>query len=123
MNKARPSNTIFDRMVNQLTTAAAQAASSALPNSPQLMSPTPDSESSRLGQLMKLSGIATLTTNKGAKEDGNFEKLFEEGDGELDLAISQKMLKWHAEAVGRMVELSASGDVSVAHLSVSLCDD
>lgn len=29
MNKAKPSNTIFDRMVNQLTTAAHQAAQNA----------------------------------------------------------------------------------------------
>jgi hypothetical protein len=37
--------------------------------------------------------------------------MYEEGDGELDIGVAEKMLKWHAEAVGRMVELSSPGDV------------
>lgn len=32
-------------------------------------------------------------------------------DGILSLTTSERMLKWHAEAVGRMVDLSAPGDV------------
>lgn len=34
-------------------------------------------------------------------------------DGLLSLSTAEKMLKWHAEAVGRMVDLSAPSDVSV----------
>ena len=32
-------------------------------------------------------------------------------DGVLTLEIAERMLKWHAEAVGRVVELSPLGDV------------
>ena len=34
-----------------------------------------------------------------------------EGDGVLRLEVAEHMLKWHAEAVGRMVELSPPSDV------------
>lgn len=37
--------------------------------------------------------------------------MFEEGDGELNLDVAERMLEWHAEAIGRMVELSPAGDV------------
>lgn len=60
---------------------------------------------------MKLSGLATIAKDKLIGEDVVPEQMFEEGDGALDLAVAEKMLKWHAEAVGRMVELSALGDV------------
>jgi hypothetical protein len=103
MNKAKPSNTIFDRMVNQLTTAAHQAAQ----NTKELVAVDLTPSSSGLDRLMKLSGMGALSKEK--IEDG--EKLWEEGDGGLDLGVAEGMLKWHAEAVGRMVELSAAGDV------------
>ena len=35
-------------------------------------------------------------------------------DGVLTLEMAERMLKWHAEAVGRVVELSPSGDVYVS---------
>lgn len=105
MNQAKPSNTIFDRMVNQLTTAAHQA-SNATPH------PQPEHhDTSRLDRLMKLSGLANIAKEKLIGEDVQPEQMFEDGDGALDLAVAEKMLKWHAEAVGRMVELSALGDV------------
>lgn len=113
MNKAKPSNTIFDRMVNQLTTAAHQAAT----NAKELV-PEPTWESSRLDRLMKLSGLSSNPKEKeknmvvvGVQEEGNEQLMFQDGDGALDLGVAQKMLKWHAEAVGRMVELSKAGDV------------
>lgn len=111
MNKAKPSNTIFDRMVNQLTTAAHQAAHNSKESSTE---PTPASsgESSRLDRLMKLSGLSNMQKDKIGQAGP--ESMFQEGDGALDLGVAEKMLKWHAEAVGRMVELSAAGDVYVA---------
>ena len=96
-------------MVNQLTTAAHQAATSAkeaIPD-PALL---PTGESSRLGQLMKISGISTLTKDRSGAA-GTGQMMYEEGDEELDLGTAEKMLEWHAEAVGRMVELSTTGDV------------
>lgn len=106
MNKAKPSNTIFDRVVNQLTTAAHQASNNTAPPTPE-----PHADPSRLDRLMKLSGLANIAKEKIIGEDVGPEQMFEEGDGELDLGVAEKMLKWHAEAVGRMVELSALGDV------------
>lgn len=32
-------------------------------------------------------------------------------DGVLTLEMAERMLKWHAEAVGRVVELSSQNDV------------
>jgi hypothetical protein len=32
-------------------------------------------------------------------------------DGVLGLEMAERMLRWHAEAVGRVVELSSTGDV------------
>lgn len=32
-------------------------------------------------------------------------------DGAVSLEVGEKMLRWHAEAVGRCVELSTAGDV------------
>lgn len=97
-------------MVNQLTTAAHQAATTAkeaIPDPTLLAS----GESSRLGQLMKLSGMSTLSKDKTVEDRP--ENMFEEGDGALDLGVAEKMLKWHSEAVGRMVELSPAGDVYI----------
>jgi exocyst complex component 5 len=80
--------------VNQLQTAAANAGSGA-----------PGSEPSKgLKTLMKLSGIASESNKDPGLEFGH-------GDGELKLGIAERMLKWHAEAVGRMVELSVPSDV------------
>ena len=113
MNKAKPSNTIFDRMVNQLTTAATLAAQNAKDLVPDAVPAIPTGESSRLMSLMKLSGLSAIAKDKMTGDDATPENLFEEGDGELDLAVAEKMATWHAEAVGRMVELSAAGDVCV----------
>nr|XP_019008637.1 exocyst complex component protein [Kwoniella pini CBS 10737]OCF47418.1 exocyst complex component protein [Kwoniella pini CBS 10737] len=40
-------------------------------------------------------------------------------DGVLTIEMAERMLKWHAEAVGRAVELSASGDIGKNALSLS----
>lgn len=111
MNKAKPSNTIFDRMVNQLTTAAHQAAQNAKDFVPEAPAAAGTGESSRLDRLMKLSGLSAMAKDKLSQDGEISEILFEEGDGELDLGVAEKMATWHAEAVGRMVELSAAGDV------------
>ena len=109
MSKAKPSNTIFDRMVSQLTIAAHQAAQNAKDLVPE-SSVNATGESSRLDRLMKLSGLSSIVKDKTNGDDGP-AVMFQDGDGALDLGVAQKMLKWHAEAVGRMVELSAAGDV------------
>jgi hypothetical protein len=60
---------------------------------------------------MKLSGLSNIKKDKLTGENSQPEQMYEEGDGELDIGVAEKMLKWHAEAVGRMVELSSPGDV------------
>ncbi|BGP29274.1 Exocyst complex component 5 [Rhodotorula toruloides] len=120
MNKAKPSNTIFDRMVNQLSSAAHQAAhpgsssssSTALPSSSQ---PTDHADASRLDRLMKFSGLSNIvdkgSSSAGKQDEISPEMMYEDGDGELSVETAEKMLEWHAEAVGRMVELSPASEV------------
>ncbi|CCM05559.1 uncharacterized protein FIBRA_07786 [Fibroporia radiculosa] len=51
----------------------------------------------------------------GSSSERNQEKSGEEPireeDGQVSIAIAEKMLKWHAEAIGRCVELSPATDV------------
>ncbi|GAA6015669.1 hypothetical protein JCM10207_008166 [Rhodosporidiobolus poonsookiae] len=118
MNKAKPSNTIFDRVVNQLSSAAHQAAhpgsSNAAPEHPTASDP------SRLDRLMKFSGLSNIVEKSSSStsaspahhgEEMSPEMMYEDGDGELSVETAEKMLEWHAESVGRMVELSAASDV------------
>jgi hypothetical protein len=46
-----------------------------------------------------------------AQDKEREEETLSEPDGELSLDAAQRMLKWHAEAIGRCVELSATSDV------------
>ena len=41
------------------------------------------------------------------------EEVPTEEDGVLSTEVSESMLKWHAEAIGRCVELSAASDMWV----------
>jgi hypothetical protein len=52
----------------------------------------------------------TATPQRIAPKDADEEKIWE-ADGVLQLQIAEKILKWHAEAIGRVVELSVSADV------------
>lgn len=45
------------------------------------------------------------------KPDQINEDPMKEEDGFLSVETAEKILKWHAEATGRCVELSSSGDV------------
>ncbi|GAA5846578.1 hypothetical protein JCM9279_006750 [Rhodotorula babjevae] len=123
-NKAKPSNTIFDRMVNQLSSAAHQAShpSSSSSTSAQPLQPAVEqADKSRLDRLMKFSGLSNIAHNSSADKHGagggsgpgevDPAMLFEDGDGELSVEVAERMLEWHAEALGRMVELSPAGDV------------
>jgi len=50
---------------------------------------------------------------RGELVDKGLEDKVWETDGMLLLATAERMLKWHAEAVGRVVELSPSSEVYV----------
>ncbi|KAI0700755.1 exocyst complex component Sec10 [Cytidiella melzeri] len=88
-------SSLFDRMVNQLNAAATTT--------------TPSGSSSTSAQaaaaILRYGGLG------GGVEKTKEEEPVNEEDGQLHIAIAETMLKWHAEAVGRCVELSAPNDV------------
>jgi hypothetical protein len=90
-------------MVNQLATAA----QSSLGPTTGTHQPTGSSPSMGTGgfkALLKRSGDRPLDQDISAS------------DGALSLDVAKQLLEWHAEAVGRMVELTAPSDVCVAML-------
>lgn len=58
--------------------------------------------SPRSAALLKLSGLSSDATDAPH---------FEETDGVLDLLVSERILRWHAEAIGRCLDLSLSADM------------
>jgi hypothetical protein len=89
MQKSKSS--MFDRMVNQLSSSA----------------PTGTSTSAQAAAaLMRFGGI-----NAERMQDRVSDEPVREEDDVLDVAVGEKMLKWHAETIGRCVELSPTSDV------------
>lgn len=84
-------------MVNQLSTAAAGASTSG----------TSTTSAQAAAAILRYGGLSARD-----KEKANEEPIREE-DGQLHIAVAETMLKWHAEAVGRCVELSSASDVCV----------
>ena len=89
-------SSMLSEVVNRLGAAATQTSSSgSLTTSAQAAA-----------AFMRLGGI---TAEK--KTDNPNEELVREEEGQLALDMAEKMLKWHAEAIGRCVELTAPSDV------------
>lgn len=93
--RSKSTGGFLDRMKNQLTSTA--AATSVTGNA------TATAQAAQA--FMKYSGITITAANK----DGEYQPT--EEDGRLKVEVAQKMLKWHAESIGRCVELSAPGDL------------
>lgn len=91
----RGKGSMFDRMVNQLSAAAATTSTSG----------GSTTSAQAAAALMRFGGI-----NAGNQDKTGEEPLREE-DGLLSVDIAEQMLKWHAEAIGRCVELSLANDV------------
>jgi hypothetical protein len=89
-------SSVFDRIVNQLSATAATT-------SPGGASTT---SAQAAAALMRFGGIAT-----DRNQDKSGEESLREEDGQLNVQTAETMLKWHAEATGRCVELSSSTDV------------
>ena len=68
-------------------------------------------QSSTNPSLDSLKKLAGLDRKKQEKEGKNMEPDFSEQDGLLQLDIAKRMLKWHAEAIGRAVELTPHADL------------
>lgn len=89
---------MFDRMVDRLGAAAANASTTG----------TSTTSAQAAAAIMRFGGMMTDRAHEKAVEEPTREE-----DGILSVDTAEKMLKWHAEAVGRCVELSAQNDVSV----------
>ncbi|KAI0065945.1 exocyst complex protein [Artomyces pyxidatus] len=87
VNRAKSS--MFDRMMNQMNSTG-----------------TSGTSSMAAAAFMRLGGITGDRSQDKAAE----EPLRDE-DGALSVDVAEKMLKWHAEAIGRCVELSPPNDV------------
>lgn len=99
MQQAKPANTIFDRVINQLAAAAHSGT----------VQQTQDALSAAgIKSLLKLS---KTTTSDGAGAEDAAAAAARRGEGDLQLGVAERMLKWHAEAMGRAIELSNPADL------------
>jgi hypothetical protein len=83
-------------MVNQLSAAAATTSTGGASST----------SAQAAAALMRFGGI---NTERAQDTD---DPLREE-DGQMSIEIAEKILKWHAEATGRCVELTPTNDVQV----------
>ncbi|KAI0663197.1 exocyst complex protein [Cubamyces menziesii] len=91
-------SSMFGRMVDQLSAAAATTSTSG----------TSTTSAQAAAALMRFGGLSA-STDKAPEKPG--EDPVREEDGLLSVEVAEKMLKWHAEAIGRCVELTPSSDV------------
>ena len=87
---------MFDRVVNQISSATTTAATAG--------TNTPSAQAA--AALLRFGVI-----NPDRNSEKSAEEPVLEEDGDLNIEVAERMLKWHAEAVGRCVELSPSNDV------------
>ncbi|RDX53680.1 exocyst complex protein [Lentinus brumalis] len=90
-------SSMFGRMVDQLSAAAATSPSGSSSTSAQAAA-----------ALMRFRGLGA-SAERAPEKPG--EDPIHEEDGILSVDVAETMLKWHAEAIGRCVELSSSSDV------------
>ncbi|KAL0570609.1 Exocyst complex component 5 [Marasmius crinis-equi] len=88
---------VFDRVVNQLSAAASTTSTGGVQTT----------SSQAATAILRLGGFSS---DKNAEQSG--EEPIREEDGQLSVELAEKMLRWHAEAIGRCVELSATNDVA-----------
>lgn len=88
---------MFDRMVNQISATATNAANG------------PTTTSGQAAAALMRFGVI----NPDRNVDRSSDEPIREEDGLLSVDIAEKMLRYHAEAIGRCVELSPPNDVSV----------
>lgn len=68
-------------------------------------------QSSTNPSLDSLKKLAGLDRKKQEKDEKIVEPEFTEQDGLLHVDIAKRILKWHAEAIGRVVELTPHPDL------------
>jgi len=89
-------SSMFDRMVNQISAATTTTTSTGASTT----------SAQAAAALMRFGGI-----NSERNADKSNEEPVREEDGTLSVDVAEKILKWHAEAIGRCVELSSPNDV------------
>jgi hypothetical protein len=98
MRMQKGKSSVFDRMVDRLGAAAANTTTSG----------GSSTSAQAAALIMRYGGISSERM-----QDKSLEDTVREEDGLLNIDVAEKMLKWHAEAVGRCVELTPQNDVSV----------
>jgi uncharacterized Ntn-hydrolase superfamily protein len=98
MRMQKVKSSMFDRMVDRLGAAAANTSTSG----------GSSTSAQAAALIMRYGGIRSERM-----QDKSLEDTVREEDGLLSIDVAEKMLKWHAEAVGRCVELTSQNDVSV----------
>ncbi|PWN48937.1 exocyst complex component Sec10 [Violaceomyces palustris] len=135
-HKAKASTTIFNRMRNQITASTDPSSTSATSTSSSAVAAAAAATAGAKSSFFKLSGLADRVRGGGtssaaataaatASAQANAAEIesssndpsvddhtgMEERDGELSLDTAERMLRWHAEAIGRCVDLSNPSDV------------
>lgn len=82
---------MFDRMVNQIGASGASTSSTSA-----------------------LTRFGLLNADRNAEKSA--EEPVREEDGLLNVHLAERIMKWHAEAIGRCVELSPANDVYVGSI-------
>ncbi|GAB1523618.1 Exocyst complex component 5 [Rhizoctonia solani] len=100
-SKSKTSN-LYGRLVNQLANAAATSSSNSAPGSTRAQA---------AAAFMKFSGIS------GTPVESEDDPVKEE-DGAPSIEVAETMLKWHAEAIGRCVEIGPTSEVPKHALSL-----
>lgn len=96
MRMQKVKSSMFDRMVDRLGAAAANTTTSG----------GSSTSAQAAALIMRYGGISSERIQEKSLED-----IVREEDGFLSIDVAEKMLKWHAEAVGRCVELTSQNDV------------
>ncbi|KAG8747424.1 Exocyst complex component 5 [Ceratobasidium sp. 414] len=94
-SKSKTSN-LYGRLVNQLATAAVTSSSNSAPGSTRAQA---------AAAFIKFSGINAQPESEG-------DNLIKEEDGMPSVEVAERMLKWHAEAIGRCVEMGPTSEVA-----------
>ena len=74
-------------------------------------------QSSTNPSLDSLKRLAGLDRKRQETVGKTVEPEFSEQDGNLDISFAKRMLKWHAEAIGRMVELTPHAELYTLQFS------
>lgn len=87
-------------MVTQLSSAATSTTSGPYTAAP----------AQAAAAIMRFGGLGS---NSERAQEKVIEEPLREEDGQLNVEVAERMLKWHAEAVGRCTELCSANDVYV----------